>query len=205
MSHKRAVLFLNGEIKDFSKIKKIINNNDLLIGVDGGTKHILKLGLKPDFIIGDLDSYTPKNKSIPVIKYPIDKDFTDSELAIKFVIEKKYDEIIIFAFAGDRLDHMISNLLVFASLPANIMIYTDNQEFYFVKNKLEITGQKNDLISLIPLFSDCQNVTTSNLKFPLNDETMAIKEGRGISNVMLSTKATVSLKSGTLLLIKTTI
>jgi len=204
MPSKRALLFLNGKIKNFSKIKKIINKTDLLIGVDGGTKHILKLGLKPNYIIGDLDSYTPKNKTIPVIKYPTDKDFTDSELAIKFVIEKKYREIIIFAFAGDRLDHMISNLMIFAALPANIVIYTDKQEFYFVKNKLEIIGQKNDLISLIPLFTDCQNVTTSNLKFPLNDETLTIKEGRGISNVMLSSKATVSLKSGTLLLVKTT-
>jgi len=94
--------------------------------------------------------------------------------------------------------------MIFAALPANIVIYTDKQEFYFVKNKLEIIGQKNDLISLIPLFTDCQNVTTSNLKFPLNDETLTIKEGRGISNVMLSSKATVSLKSGTLLLVKTT-
>jgi len=108
MPSKRALLFLNGKIKNFSKIKKIINKTDLLIGVDGGTKHILKLGLKPNYIIGDLDSYTPKNKTIPVIKYPTDKDFTDSELAIKFVIEKKYREIIIFAFAGDRLDHMIA-------------------------------------------------------------------------------------------------
>ncbi len=203
MANKRVILFLNGEIKNYAMIKKLIYSNDFLIGVDGGTKHILKLKLKPDLIIGDLDSYTPKNKKIPIIKYPTNKDFTDSELALQYILKNKFTEIIVFGFTGNRLDHMLSNLFLFASLPIKTIIYTNNQKIFFARNNIKIKGQKNNLISLIPLFSDSHGLTTTNLKYPLKNETLKINSSRGVSNIMTTNETTITLKKGILAIIQT--
>src|SRR3989344_5006036 len=111
MVKTRAVVYLNGDKPiAFKPIQ-----TDFLIGVDGGTKHITRLRLKPDIIIGDLDSLPRPPKGVPIIKYPRDKDQTDSELALNYALKAGFKEIIFVGFMGERLDHMISNLFLAAS------------------------------------------------------------------------------------------
>ena len=58
-----AVIFLNGDKTDVSRVKNIIDENTLIIGCDGGTKHLLSLGFVPHVVIGDMDSLTKEIKS----------------------------------------------------------------------------------------------------------------------------------------------
>ncbi|MBU1500337.1 thiamine diphosphokinase, partial [Patescibacteria group bacterium] len=102
---KRAIIFSNGELADISRLK--IKKTDLLIGVDGGTKQILK----PDIIIGDFDSLTAIPENVPLIMHPKDKDFTDTELALQFCEKQNIKEVILVGFLGRRLDHLIANLM----------------------------------------------------------------------------------------------
>ncbi|MBT7781444.1 MAG: thiamine diphosphokinase, partial [Anaerolineae bacterium] len=53
---KRALLFINGDLPNRDAARKIIQDDDFIIAVDGGTRHALNLGLVPSVIIGDLDS-----------------------------------------------------------------------------------------------------------------------------------------------------
>lgn len=190
-------MFANGELADVSWLA--IKKTDLLIGVDGGTKYIRK----PDLIIGDLDSLKKVPKNIPIIKYPRDKDMTDMELALEYCLKQKIEEVILVGFLGRRLDHMISNLMVLAKLPIKVSIIEGNQEIFYCKNKIEISGKKNDLISLIPLLGDCQGVMTQGLKWCLQGENLQVGESRGVSNEMLGNRCTVGLKRGCLLIIHT--
>lgn len=199
---KRAIIFSNGELADLSRVKKLIKKTDLLVGVDGGTKHIYKLGLKPDIIIGDLDSIKAIPKDVPVLKL-IDQDKTDTLKALEYVVKLGYKEVVLTGFLGRRLDHMISNLMVMAKLPIKVSIIEGNQEIFFCKNKTEIIGKKSDLISLIPLLGDCQGVTTVGLKWRLQGCSLQVGQSRGVSNVMLGKSAQVSLKKSCLLVIHT--
>ena len=83
----RFLLFLNGEINDFSYINPMLLCSDFIIAVDGGLKYIDKLGIKPNLLIGDFDSATwgllKKYSNIDTLEYPSKKDFTDLELAIE--------------------------------------------------------------------------------------------------------------------------
>ena len=191
---KRAIIFSNGELADISRLK--IKKTDLLIGVDGGTKQILK----PDIIIGDLDSLSSVPKNIPVIKLT-DQDKTDTQKALEYVVKQGYKEIVLTGFLGRRLDHLIANLMSLSKY--NFKIIEGNQEIFLIKNKAVIKGRPGDLISLIPLLGDCIGVTTAGLEWGLQGSTLKVGSSRGVSNVMLGKSAQVSLKKGCLLVIHT--
>ena len=193
---KRAVVFVNGELADISRLK--IKKTDLLIGVDGGTKHILKPGL----IIGDLDSIKAIPKNIPVLKL-IDQDKTDTQKALEYLVKRGCKEIILTGLLGRRLDHLVVNLMSLSKY--NFKIIEGNQEIFICRNKVKITGKKDDLISLIPLLGDCREVTTVGLKWRLQGCSLQAGSSRGVSNVMLGKSAQVSLKKGCLLVVKTTL
>ena len=192
---KRAVVFCNGELADISRLK--IRKTDLLIGVDGGAKRLDK----PDLIIGDLDSLKKIFKDAPVIKYPIDKDLTDTELALQFCQKQNIKEIILVGFLGRCLDHMIANIMNLNKYEFKII--EGNQEIFICRDKVKIIGEKGDLVSLLPLLGDCQGVTTVGLKWSLQVRNLQVGSSRGVSNVMLGKSARVGLKTGCLLVIHT--
>lgn len=199
---KRAVVFLNGELADLNLIKKYIKTTDLLVGVDGGTKLILKLKLKPDLVIGDLDSLKTVPKGVALIQFPVDKDKTDSQLALEYLVKQGYRSLIIVGFLGRRLDHLISNIMVFGKQQAEVQIIEGEQIIYFVKKSLVINSHKGVLISLIPLL-DCQGVITVGLKWSLRGESLQVGSSRGVSNELTGKKAEIRLKSGLLMIVLT--
>ena len=56
MSNIRALIFANGRLPDVHKVRSLVQPGDVLIAADGGTHHILSIGLTPSVIVGDLDS-----------------------------------------------------------------------------------------------------------------------------------------------------
>ena len=60
MSNK-AVLFANGETPHAKVIDENLFNNSLIIGIDKGYEIAVNLDLKPDILIGDLDSVNQDN------------------------------------------------------------------------------------------------------------------------------------------------
>lgn len=112
-----ACIFANGEL-DF---KPALANNsgdclscDCIIAADGGARHCLNLGIRPDLIIGDMDSIDPDTESTysGIVKIPFrrEKDKTDSEYAIIEALKFNYSHMTIFGGIGGRIDHTIGNL-----------------------------------------------------------------------------------------------
>src|ERR1700689_2256058 len=153
---KRAIIFVNGNLSNLTRVKQYINKSTLLIGCDGGTRHILGLGLQPDIVIGDLDSFRPEeitsDHQPKYITCPTEKDFTDSEFAIRYAEAASYRDIILVGALGYRLDHLLGNIFLldkFSDL--QIKIVEGHQEAYIVRGHAKITGHKDDTISFIPI------------------------------------------------------
>ncbi len=206
----RAVIFVNGHIPDLELARELIRPVDTLIAADGGTRHALALGLVPSVVIGDLDSLTADDHrrleaaGTEIRRYPRDKNETDFELALHYAVEAGYPEILLVAALGDRLDQTLGNLALLTdpSLIGLIVRVDDGvEQAFFVRTQARVEGHPGDLVSLIPWGGEVIGVATDGLRWPVLGETLYPYKTRGISNEMLGEAASVSLKSGLLLVV----
>jgi thiamine pyrophosphokinase len=200
----RAVIFANGRLSPPIPIQL----GDLLIAADGGARRCLEQGLIPASVIGDLDSLEPADLEIlkacgaQIIAYPSRKDFTDLELALQFACDRQAEEILVLGALGERWDQTIANLLLpVLYCSVHIRLLDGPQEILFLRGgeQLEIRGNPGDAVSLIPLGGDAHGISTQDLEYPLNHETLFFGSTRGVSNVLLAGRATISLEEGLLL------
>lgn len=198
---KRAVIIGNGNVQDYNYLKNKICDTDFIICADGGYNHAVKMGIEPDVLIGDFDSAINYETVADRIEYPKRKDFTDGELAVMYAKERGFDNIVLTAMTGDRLDHTIADILLLAKCK-NGMLIDDNNEIYLLRDEIEISGRKGQIISVIPISLDTEGVATSGLEYPLCDETLYFASSRGVSNVMIEDKCKISIKKGMALVIK---
>jgi thiamine pyrophosphokinase len=212
METKRIFIFANGILRAGQTVKTMIGPDDGLIAADGGGKHLDQLGLIPDYVIGDLDSISPrllkkfKKQGSTVLKYSVDKDETDLELALSLAVSLGAKELWVVAALGGRLDQTLGNLglLDLAALqPLKVRLEDGLEEVWLIHEQTEIDGKVGDGVSLIPWKSVVTGVKTEGLKYPLNHETLFPEKTRGISNVLTQNTATVSIDSGLLLCIHT--
>ena len=205
-----AALFVNGEFEKSDRLMKQINQADLLVAVDGGLQHVMASGFTPHIIIGDLDSIDAtdlenfENNGVDVIKFPVQKDETDLELAVEYVLSLGFKEILILGATGRRLDHFLGNILFFSNpkyLEYRIKILTEKSEIFYCKSRQLLEGTAGDLVSLIPISEVVTGIKTTGLMYPLQLETLFRWKTRGISNQMLDQKALIEYESGVLLCI----
>ena len=199
----RAVIIANGKVFDYEKIKKYIKKGDYIICADGGYDHAIKLGVTPDVLIGDMDFVKSKDLQVEKIVYPKRKDWTDSEIVIDYARGKGFDELVLLGFTGGRADHMLTNIFMLArNADIDMLIADENSEIKLAKKDNIVFGKKGDIVSIIPINGNLENVSTENLEYPLNTETLYFGEGRGVSNVMTSDKCRITIGAGQGLIIK---
>jgi thiamine pyrophosphokinase len=206
-----ACIFLNGEYAECEPLISQVGSDPLVIGVDGGTRHLADFDLEPHIIIGDMDSipeielagFTSQN--VQILRYPPEKDETDFELALDQAILSGCREILVFGALGGRSDQMIANILLPVAYldRATIRLLNGPEEISFIHSQSTIIGKAGDVISLIPISGDVSGVRTSGLRYPLNLETLYLGKSRGVSNELTCAKSTITVSSGVLLCIHT--
>ncbi len=206
----RAVIFANGLLEHPQNAFNLIQPDDLVIAADGGARHCRTVGITPKWLVGDLDSVSQdevrelKELGVEIFSYPRDKDFTDLELAFLQARDAGATEIVVLGGFGDRWDMTISNLLLstrseFREL--SVRLIDGPQETVIIHGGGEMTfsGQRGDVLSLIPLHQEAVGVNLTGLEYNLNDENLPVGTTKGISNVFINDSVTVSLKQGLLL------
>lgn len=209
---RRIIIFANGELPDIQKARAILRDDDYIICADGGTRHASSLDLKPDLVIGDMDStdkaYLQKLQADGVLieLFPQDKNETDLELAIDHAIGLESKEIIIVAALGGRLDHTLANIALLSSdqlSTFDIKMDDGVDEIFFCREQVQVEGRSGDIVSLIPWQGSVSGIQTKNLNWNLNNETLYAEKTRGVSNQMTSDIANIKISMGLLLIVHT--
>ena len=94
------------------ELKRLLRSDDFIIACDAGYRNCVRLGCKPDIIVGDFDSAPcPQQDTDDIVVLPHVKDDTDTEYAAKFAVQKGFDEVLLLgALGGRRVEHTLANL-----------------------------------------------------------------------------------------------
>lgn len=208
MMQKTALVIANGHPPKKRLMDELLKSKPFVVCADGGANTAVRLGIKPDAIVGDMDSVhgetLAKFQRIPSHQI-IDDESTDLEKAIRWLLEQHYDHITVVCASGKRLDHTIGNLGVLPKFypDAVVRFVDDDGEMMYVGRKLEIDLPRGTIVSLIPL-SRCEGVTTTGLKYVLENGTLELGVHEGTSNVVTAPRVSIAVKKGNLLLYKLT-
>jgi thiamine pyrophosphokinase len=188
---------------------------DLVIAADSGAAWLASLGVRPDLVVGDMDSVDPAllerlaADGTMIERHPVAKDASDAELAVDRAVRAGADEVVIIgALRGGRLDHELANLLLLAD-PAwrgrglRIVRGGTVARALHGGDALALDAAEGDLVTLLPVAGDALGVRTRGLQFALDGEALRFGRSRGLSNRVLHVPASVSLEGGTLLVIET--
>lgn len=209
-----VVIFAGGTLRQGKAVAAALASADMIIAADSGAAAALANGRIPAIVVGDLDSLdTPTQQQLQgqstFIHANVEKDETDSELAIQTALQHGADRITLLgALGGARFDHTLANILLlvgFEHVPIRII---DGPSICWLLRgpaHTSISGQPEDLVSLLPLTGDATGVKASGLYYPLTGETLRFGKPRGVSNKLTHADAQVSLESGLLLVIYTNV
>jgi thiamine pyrophosphokinase len=185
-----------------------------VIAADSGLAVAHALGVPVDLLVGDLDSVEPAAVEIAeasgttVARHPAEKDATDLELALDAAVERGARGVVVVDGGGDRLDHLLANLLLLTSARyagVAVTAFAGTAHVGVVRGgdpPLPIAGEPGTLVTLLPVGGPARGIVTNGLRYPLRDEELAPGTSRGVSNELVEPVATIELASGALLVVQ---
>ena len=202
MKQNRCVVVSGGEFSPVSGLRP----DDFVIACDRGYAYCKRLGIRPDLIISDFDSYRgPVDAEIPLNRFASEKDDTDTMLAVRYAIEHEFRELLLCCALGGRLDHLIANLqtLVFArkhGLRAALRS-EDTEVFTLERSLMRIPRRDGWSLSVFAFDGPCRGVSICGAKYPLEHAELLPSFPLGVSNTWAGEEAVVSTEEGILLIV----
>jgi thiamine pyrophosphokinase len=223
---RHALILADGDPPDPAALAKAwpgwSDGVDLIVAADGGVRHAAGLGLGPvDLWVGDGDSLSTADRDamrragIPMELATEEKDESDTELAVLAALDRGASRLTVLSpFGGRRLDHALANALLLghprlADRSAVLLAATARVRLLTAPDadggpvSMSLGGRVGDIVSLLPFVGPAGGVTTTGLAYPLVDEPLEVGPARGLSNVRVDADATVTIRTGSLLIIET--
>lgn len=212
---KKAVIFAGGNINRCFANEIMQNNSfDLIIAADAGLDTVHDLNIFPDYIVGDFDSvsrhslisFYEENGSM-VLRFPEDKDFTDTQLACETAVERGFSNLVILGATGSRIDHMLCNFNLIAQLKTKgteAFIVDENNKVYVLSNGEHIIEKNNvfgEYISFIPI-DDVNGFSLDGFLYNLKNVCLKRDTTITVSNKLLKKKATIFMENGRVLVVE---
>jgi thiamine pyrophosphokinase len=203
----RTVIIANGHLLDSSAARRHIRDGDRIICADGGANHAVAMGLVPHVVVGDLDSLAPDLRAyletigVHFEVYPVLKDKTDLELALRLAIAEGADEVNLLATMGGRLDQSLANLLLLTQAEwaeARVRVIEGDEVAWIVRGgqHTTVTGEIGDTLSLIPITYQITGVWLDGVQWPLHDATLHLGDTLTVSNTLSAPAAHLQIGAG---------
>ena len=167
------VILANGEFPSHIVPLTKLKSAGQIICCDGAAEKLIKAGMEPTAIVGDMDSLSCEiqQKYRDIIFKSDCQESNDLTKAFNYALKLKPSSITILGATGMREDHSLGNisLLTYYASQTNISIemYTNNGLFKVIFNGGSFPSETGKQISLFSL--DCNiQIKSKGLKYPLD-------------------------------------
>jgi thiamine pyrophosphokinase len=194
-----GLAFIGGEGPEPDYCCLLAQDADIIVAADSGLQAAENAGIRPGWIVGDLDSLDSlkrleKYPAEKVRRFPKDKDTTDTELALDLLWEKGCTKVILAGGGGGRLDHLFAIRSLFEREKYPERRITSAEDIWCLDSSPDSKGESSissdqlnlslpvgSLVSIFPLGEGYWEAESSGLRWPLNS--LNWKRGSfGISN-----------------------
>ena len=208
----KSVVVAHGDVAPSDRDEVV--GAEMVIAADGGALALDRWGIVPHLVVGDLDSLGSKRAAelgrlgAKVMEFPEAKDESDLELSLRYALASGADDVVLLGiFAGGRLDHAIANAMLlsdpsYRGFGLRAVYGATQVRAVHAGDTLALDAPVGSTVTLLPVGGDAKGVRTKGLRYPLDDETLHFGRSRGLSNVVTTTPASVSLEQGVLLVME---
>ncbi len=207
----KILILANGNKLSETLIRQEAETADVIIAADGGASAAYEIKISPHYVIGDFDSIDEdmlrhfEEKGCQIVRYPREKDETDTHLAVDAALDLGANQIIIAGGIGSRFDHSLGNILLLiriAQRGARGKIIDDLNEIYVSDSTFLIPGKPGETLSILPFSENARIHRTDGLYYPISNGLLPIDYPYGVSNVFTKDLATIEISSGWVIIIK---
>lgn len=175
-----------------------LNNAKQIICCDGAADQLIKNGMTPTYIVGDLDSVSEQTKTdyADCIISNKDQETNDQTKAVEFALSKGIKSLIILGATGKREDHTIGNisLLLDYAEKLDVVSISNSGIFRPALKAQDFESFKGQQVSIFSLGTPVE-ITSANLKYPLKD-TVLNSWWKGTLNECISDSFSLNFSKG---------
>jgi thiamine pyrophosphokinase len=199
-----ALIIGNGTLPPAGVVRQLARRTELIVCADGGANHARRLNIRPDIILGDLDSVsraTLRAFRNTTVAYVDDQNSTDLEKALWYCVHRGCTTVHVVGGLGSRIDHATGSIgCIRRFLPyCTVILHDIGGSLQPVGRRIRITVRRGEILSLIPL-TRCSGINTVNLRYGLRNGTLEMGVSEGIHNIALKPDIRISVRRGILLL-----
>jgi thiamine pyrophosphokinase len=208
----RAAIFLNGSPDSKRLIQAVAGRADLVVAADGGARYAMDAGIIPDLIVGDMDSLgedlarKAESRGASLERHPVRKDKMDGHLAVLAARKRGATAADFVCAAGGKPGAVfaVPHILLTAEQVGLIStVVTDwGRMFVLEAGSRAVEGTSGDNVSIFPFSGQATGVTLEGMAYPLTNASLQPGDTLGFHNELIGRKATVSVESGTLLVVQ---
>ena len=202
-----ALIVLGGQKPSSGLLQELAKRASLVLCADSGLEAALEGGIRPDAVIGDMDSvsdhllnrYASENGK--VLRLPREKDDTDGVAVLDYAIGLGVKQITLTGALGGRLDHALANCMLLvraANRGLSACIEEDGQHIELLRGCRKIEGHSGQTFSLLSFWA-AHVASLVGAHYPLCDYAMRSDYPIGISNLFETSCIRVEVDAGDVL------
>ena len=167
-----TVILANGSFPRRKCLLEMLRNAGRIVCCDGAAAKLLRAGLEPDLVVGDLDSLDPvlKKRFKKRLVHESEQETNDLSKAFRACMARSWRNIVILGAGGRREDHLLGNaslLPLFAAAGADVRMETDFGTFLPILKSASFRRPAGTKVSIFSFHPEMP-VTATGLKYPLD-------------------------------------
>ena len=196
-----GVMLLNGQPPKQVEMPK----DCFVICCDGAYNWAKEQKIAIDLLVGDFDSLGYVPDDCKTIKYPVEKNETDGEIALTLFKDKGCNKVFVYGAFGKRTDHFLGNLALLGmgkEKGIDVVLMGDEEKISLGSGFVKFIPQKKGTISLVPYGDSVHIINSKGLEYPLDDLVLKRCDTRGISNLSFADEVEFFVKEGQVLILE---